>query len=396
MAFKNNALSFSRVNRWESCKLSFKLHYIDKLESKPGMPLRFGNAVHAGLEDLVNEALENCNGEEIELNTEDALRHMNKKLEECGITDLAVFSEGQQIARDFVTFTKSIDPKDIVGVELPFDFEVEGFKVRGFIDLVTKVNEDTIAVIDYKSNRMLYSGEDLQWSLQMLIYAHAIKLQFPWAKNVVAKYHMLRHNIYQYAEIRDDMIETAMAYLGSIGRQTENEKDFPPTLSSYCSWCDHKQHCPSYKDALAGNIDFDEKVNFSSFKEISDERERLASYIRVLDGHKKRLDARIKNDLEVNKDLIGNTHRYYMAKTEKYAYHVKPALKIISDHTGISQKDLVNDVLTVDNAALKKVLKKLEGELGKESVELIKVELEANADLKTGQRLQVTKIKKGG
>ena len=56
--FKNQHLSYSRLSRFEQCPLSFKLHYIDKKQAEPGVPLRFGKAVHAVLENLVREHME--------------------------------------------------------------------------------------------------------------------------------------------------------------------------------------------------------------------------------------------------------------------------------------------------------------------------------------------------
>ena len=58
MAFKNQHLSYSRLSRFEQCPLSFKLHYIDKRQAEPGVPLRFGKAVHAVLETLLREHME--------------------------------------------------------------------------------------------------------------------------------------------------------------------------------------------------------------------------------------------------------------------------------------------------------------------------------------------------
>ncbi|MEL7372813.1 MAG: PD-(D/E)XK nuclease family protein, partial [Myxococcota bacterium] len=48
-------LSFSRLSRYERCPLSYRLHYIDRTPSQPGVPLRFGSAVHQVLEHLVRE-----------------------------------------------------------------------------------------------------------------------------------------------------------------------------------------------------------------------------------------------------------------------------------------------------------------------------------------------------
>ena len=48
-------LSFTKLSRYETCPLSYKLHYLDRLKSEPGVPLLFGSAVHAVLEGLVLE-----------------------------------------------------------------------------------------------------------------------------------------------------------------------------------------------------------------------------------------------------------------------------------------------------------------------------------------------------
>ena len=54
-AFKNTHLSFSRLDRFERCPLSYRLHYIDKHEPNSGVPLRFRGVesahVHQGLSE---------------------------------------------------------------------------------------------------------------------------------------------------------------------------------------------------------------------------------------------------------------------------------------------------------------------------------------------------------
>ena len=48
----NSHLSYSRLSRYEQCPLSYCMHYIDKLQSEPGVPLLFGSLLHAVLEQL--------------------------------------------------------------------------------------------------------------------------------------------------------------------------------------------------------------------------------------------------------------------------------------------------------------------------------------------------------
>src|SRR5690606_14213597 len=56
--FKNQHLSYSRLSRFETCPASYKFHYIEKQKSEPGLPLRFGKAVHAALEGLLKEVVD--------------------------------------------------------------------------------------------------------------------------------------------------------------------------------------------------------------------------------------------------------------------------------------------------------------------------------------------------
>src|SRR5574339_504764 len=56
--FKNQHLSYSRLSRFETCPLSYRLHYIDKQQAEPGLPLRFGKTIHAVLERLIKEVVD--------------------------------------------------------------------------------------------------------------------------------------------------------------------------------------------------------------------------------------------------------------------------------------------------------------------------------------------------
>jgi len=56
--FKNPHLSYSRLSRFETCPLSYRLHYIEKQQAEPGLPLRFGKTSHAVLERLIQEVVD--------------------------------------------------------------------------------------------------------------------------------------------------------------------------------------------------------------------------------------------------------------------------------------------------------------------------------------------------
>ena len=51
-------LSYSKVNRFEQCPMSYKLHYLDKTKSDPANHLLFGIVVHETLERVVRRHVE--------------------------------------------------------------------------------------------------------------------------------------------------------------------------------------------------------------------------------------------------------------------------------------------------------------------------------------------------
>ena len=116
--FKNEHLSYSRLSRFEQCPLSFKLHYIDKLEAVPGMPLRFGKIIHAVLEQLYQEIID-CEATR-PLSEERALQLYSQACQAEGLIGLGPFEEGIEILRDFVRNRGIVDHFSILAVEKEF------------------------------------------------------------------------------------------------------------------------------------------------------------------------------------------------------------------------------------------------------------------------------------
>lgn len=100
MAFQNEHLSYSRLTRFEQCPLSFKLHYVEKREAEPGIPLRFGKLVHAVLERLLREVIDDERSGP--LSEARALELLREAWAAEGLTGLDLFQEGIDILKAFV------------------------------------------------------------------------------------------------------------------------------------------------------------------------------------------------------------------------------------------------------------------------------------------------------
>ncbi len=157
MGFRNQHLSYSRLSRFEQCPLSFRLHYIEKAKADPGVPLRFGKAVHAVLEVLVREHMEQERSGP--LSEERAAELWQQAWAAEDLSGVDVFQEGLDILRAFVRDQGHLEHHDVLAIEKEFRLPVGPFTVLGFIDRIDRVDDETIEVIDYKTNRQIFTRD---------------------------------------------------------------------------------------------------------------------------------------------------------------------------------------------------------------------------------------------
>lgn len=374
---RNTHLSFSRLSRFETCPLSYRFHYIDQLHAEPGVPLRFGKLVHAVLENLVREFIEDeLTGP---LSEERALELLRAAWHASELVGVEVFQEALRIVRDFVRAQGVLDHRNVLAVEKEFRLPVGEFEVLGFIDRVDWVDDETIEVIDYKTNRQLFTREEVDTSLQLSLYAAAVRRLWPWAKKVKLTFLMLRHGVRLETTRTEEQLTDALAYAELLGTQTETATEFPPRLNANCSYCDHRQHCPAYADALKGKREFI-CINLDDLESVAREREEVAHLTKALSARKAELEGILKTHLQHRDELVLGGVRYRMFNTTSVDYPLGPTLDVLSEATGRSREELTSQLGAIDKKALDAELKRLGKTLDRSRVALLKAELEARAD----------------
>lgn len=385
--FKNNHLSYSRLSRYEQCPLSYRLQYIDKLPSEPGVPLRFGKAVHAVLERLVRE---HCDEErEGRLHEDRALELWREEWEKNDLNGPEIFSDGTSILRSFVSRQGDIDSLDVLAIEKEFHLSVGTFPVLGFIDRVDRVDDHTVEIIDYKTNRQMFSRVEVDSSIQLSLYELAARKIWPWAKDVRLTFDMLRHGCRQTTSRTPEQLEEARAYVDTIGSQSEADETFTARLNSNCVWCDHKGHCPAYAGALSGARGVVCK-DTSDLEQVAAEREEVASLAKIIAARKGELEGLIKAHLKHNDELIAGGMRYAIYDAKTLRYPLDPTLEILQRETGMKRDELVERVATVDKKALDQIVK--ENSATGAAAKMLVAELETVADVSHSSRFWAKKV----
>jgi len=388
--FTNAHLSYSRLSRFEQCPLSFKLHYIEKRQAEPGLPLRFGKAIHAVLEVLVREHMEQERAGP--LSADRALELWQEVWSREGLTGVDVFGEGVEILQQFCRDQGALNHHDVLAVEKEFRLGVGSFTVLGFIDRIDRVDDETIQVWDYKSNRMLFTRAEVDSSLQLSLYELAVRQIWPWVKHVKLGFWMLRHGVRQETARTEEQLEVALRYAETTGRMTEEATDFPARLNPNCCWCDHKQGCPAYAEALAGGGHEHVCEDLEDLEAVAREREEVARLAKILYARKSELERVLKAHLKDQDELVLGGMRYSMFNTTRKTHPLEATIERLGQATRMSWQELLPLVAVIDNKALESFVKGLGKTLDKGRVTLLKAELEASADKSHSPRLWAKEV----
>lgn len=387
--FKNQHLSYSRLSRFETCPLSYRLHYIEKKQAEPGLPLRFGKTIHAVLERLIKEVVDDERTGP--LSEERAIELYREAWGAEQLTGMDVFAEGLAILRRFIADQGVVDHRDVLAIEKEFRLPVGPFEVLGFIDRVDWIDDETVEVIDYKTNHQLFTRDEVDTSLQMSLYEVAVRRLWPWAKKVKLTFWMLRHGVRQETTRTEEQLADALAYVETLGRQTETATEYPARLNTNCSYCDHRKQCPAYADALKGKREFIVE-DLADLEGVAREREEVARLAKALYARKEELEDILKAQLKERDELVLGGVRYRMFATTSLDYPLEPTLTLLADATGLSRDEVLGKLGAIDKKALDALLKSLGKKLEKPRVSLLKAELEAHADKRLSPRLWAKEV----
>ena len=387
--FKNQHLSYSRLSRFETCPLSYRLHYIEKKQAEPGLPLRFGKTIHAVLERLIKEVVDDERTGT--LSEERAIELFREAWGAEQLTGMDVFAEGLAILRRFIAEQGVVDHRDVLAIEKEFRLPVGPFEVLGFIDRVDWIDDETVEVIDYKTNHQLFTRDEVDTSLQMSLYEVAVRRLWPWAKKVKLTFWMLRHGARQQTTRTEEQLADALAYVETLGRQTETATAYPARLNTNCSYCDHRKQCPAYAEALKGKREFIVE-DLADLEGVAREREEVARLAKALYARKEELEDILKAQLKERDELVLGGVRYRMFATTSLDYPLEPTLSLLADATGLSRDEVLGKLGAIDKKALDALLKSLGKKLDKPRVSLLKAELEAHADRKLSPRLWAKEV----
>jgi len=235
-------LSYTQISIYQKCPLQYKLQYIDGLKPKDKGFFSFGSTMHLcteyffkvkvppppSLDELLQFYEQNWLSEGYQSDEEEA----NYR------------TYGREILSRFWEIHYA-DFRMPLAIERLFNIDIEGIQLRGLIDRVDKLDSGGLSIIDYKTNRELFTTDYLEKDMQLTLYQLAAEQTWHMPVERLTLYHM-RSNTPCSCEPRDEaQLDQTRQIVLEVANNITQER-FPATEHEYCP-CDFPEYCPYYR-----------------------------------------------------------------------------------------------------------------------------------------------------
>lgn len=233
-------LSYSKVNTYLQCPLSYKYLYVDRLETKPKPFFALGESIHQTIQTFYTT--------EKSLPTfSDLISYLDQSWKRKGYSSL---EEESQYREKAITILKDFYKRNIFSyfkaykIEQRFDVQIEDITISGYIDQINKIG-DKYEVIEYKTSQNGLTVEEAENDLQVITYHIAFKEIYGFLPDYVVYHNVRNGKVIKVKVSEEKEVETINLYKDVANKIRKNQ--FIPKKNIYCKWCDFLNICPEHK-----------------------------------------------------------------------------------------------------------------------------------------------------
>ena len=173
----------SMISSFLQCPDKFYATY-ENGYSESSIFTKMGTAIHGVMEDFYDANNTKSVGELFQL-----------WWQNHGPNDLVLYEEWRVLIANYFKGLDGQKQPNIIARELEFTGQIREIPISGTIDRIDRIDENTIMIVDYKTNMMPYTAEELRNSIQFKFYSLAVqqlKGQLGEFDTVICCYEMMR------------------------------------------------------------------------------------------------------------------------------------------------------------------------------------------------------------
>lgn len=276
-----------------------------------------------------------------------------------GPNEPELYEEWRGLLISYFEKLKDKPKPNIIARELEFKTKIGSIPFSGTIDRIDRIDENTILLIDYKTNLQPYSMSELKNSIQFKSYVLALMTDelhkiLGEYDNIICAYELVRTGYRQYITYTEEELTIFKEWLEIIWASILSGKDRNPKINQYCGYCQKRYRCQAYNDMLKSptpviNTD---KTNLSV---VAEELNKLKESAKIIKGRISELETIIKNEIIKNGGPIQiNNTTWSMTSQKTTLYPVDGIIDIIKEDDQV-MKELIRSLPPISSTAIKKI-----------------------------------------
>ncbi len=322
MTDNKTVYSQSRLSSFDDCKLKYKYHYIDRLESDIDTIEAFrGSVVHKVLEELYKlvkagtiKPLEWAVG--LYDDTWKKNYHENVKIVKKGVTLDGYYQKGKEAIISYYERYKPFDQAKVVDTERMIRFTLRnGKEEHAFLGILDRFdwNDKTqmFEIHDYKTTSSLMTQREADTDWQLGLYHIALGEKWPDIKEVKLVWHSLLFNKEIISSRTEVQLEALQKEVIDEIKKIEECTEFPPNKSALCDWCAYQAICPIWKHPIeAAALPVNEYKKepgvklVTKYAELESAKKELQEKIGLIESEEKKIEEAAIEFAEKNKVMI--------------------------------------------------------------------------------------------
>jgi putative RecB family exonuclease len=248
-------LSPSRASDFMTCPLLYRFRVIDRLPQRPSSAATRGTVVHSVLERLFDLPAAERTPERASTMLRPEWDRLLAEEPEVGELfaddDTALDAWLHGASRLLDAYFELEDPQRLEPAERELYVECDlesGLRLRGYVDRLDVAPGGELRVVDYKTGRAPGEGFEAKAMFQMRFYALVLWRLRGEIPRVLQLLYLGSGEVLRYTPDEADLLATerkVAAIWDAISRATE-QRDWRPSPSRLCDWCDHQALCPAF------------------------------------------------------------------------------------------------------------------------------------------------------
>lgn len=246
-------LSPSRAADFKACPLLYRFRSIDKIPRRPTRAAARGTVVHGVLELLFDlPAPERTYEAAAGLVAAAYERVVEEEPDVAGLFETAADREEWfgDVRRMLAGYFALEDPTRLepAARELLVEATLDGLRLRGYVDRLDVAPTGEVRVVDYKTGSIPREAYEAKALFQLKFYALVLWRTSGTVPAQLRLMYLADRDTLTYEPDADELARferTLVAVWAAIERAVER-RDFRPSPSRLCGWCDHQALCPAF------------------------------------------------------------------------------------------------------------------------------------------------------